>query len=323
MPPETGFGVDKVAVTFPAEPRDKRLAPVGGRRLVIEGDGRRSLWWEGLTVGPAAVDVRAREVEPGRFYAHVEFNPSRVLDPGGVSLCAVDQVVELVGRAVETSEAVLAPRVAEVDAATVSRVDLARDFLEVESPEFFIHGLRGVRRPYARRAFTYSDPARGNAETFFVGGKRNGVRLYDKHCEKPVSTRPGHVRWESVCRKDWLRPLGHVRVVGDVGDGAGLLSLAENRWRWSAMGAEVVALGRVIEKVRRSGESPALQRAFLGFLLERSYGGRSPVAKATGARFNRLQRDLNIVVTSEMFERSAGFTARLDWDSGREVIEVA
>ena len=87
------------------------------------------------------------------------------------------------------------------------------------------------------------------------------------------------------------------------------------------MGVDVVATKRVIERVQRSGLTPAEQRSFLGHLILQAQGCSTPMASSTSAKFNRLQRDLGVALGAE--SEGAGFVGRLDWDTGREVVRVA
>jgi hypothetical protein len=207
--------------------------------------------------------------------------------------------------------------------ARVKRLDIAGDFQGVEEPTFYIRGLAPMKRPYARRQYVYNNPQRGNAETFWVGSGAGGVRLYDKAQENPAAPE-GTVRWECECRSDWLERIAGIRVVEDLSDEKVAL-LAADRWEWSAMGREVSATDRVVEKVIRSELSPAKQRGFLGHCLMESRGVSAPMGKATAAAYRRLQRDLNVVLDARMFDggRGAGFVGWLDYEAGKEIVRVA
>jgi hypothetical protein len=253
-------------------------------------------------------------------WGKIECNPARLLDPEGASLCDVRSLPTALTLAWKAASQLLEP-VCGIGDARVKRLDVARDFCEVERPDFFVRGLLGVKRPWARRSFTYSDPSRNCAETLAVGSGVGMVRLYDKH-QETAKAPEGTLRWEVEARSAWLARLASIRTVEDI-NSESVAALAADRWDWSAMGVEVSAAQRVIEKVKRSGLSPAKQRSLLGHLMLVAAGERSELGKNQVTEYNRLQRDLGIVISPDMLGSSGGFVARLDWDSGREVIRAA
>jgi hypothetical protein len=149
------------------------------------------------------------------------------------------------------------------------------------------------------------------------------VRLYDKTQEHPGAP-DGMLRWECECHSDWLERIAGILIVNDLSDEK-VAILAADRWEWSAIGREVSATDRVVEKVLRSDLSPAEQRGFLGHCLLESCGVYAPIGKATAAAYRRLQRELNVVLDARTFEGGggAGFVGQLDYEAGREVLRVA
>lgn len=261
--------------------------------------------------------VGVTEVE-GQPWAKIEFNPSRVVDPDGHSLCPVVELPGAVALVVnQAAEVVGVPD--EVGEMRVKRIDVARDFTGVDRPDFYVRGLGPVKRPWARRNGVYFDPSRNGAQTLHVGSGAGSVRLYDKDAESGGNA-PGVLRWEVEARASWAQNYGGMKVLGDVSTET-VGRLAANRWEWSAMGVEVTATERVLEAVQRSGLTPAKQRSFLGHLLLQAHGMASPLSNDTASEFNRLQRGLGVVLTPDT--DGAGFVGRLDWESGREVVRVA
>ena len=253
--------------------------------------------------------------------ARVDLNPSRLVDPDGVSLCPVEEVPALVCRAIAKALAVVE---APTDMASVrlSRLDVARDF-RTSSPAAVISALGPVPRRWARRNLVHADAARGGAQTLMVGSGAGVVRLYDKAAESGGRAPDGTVRWEVEARR-WLSRFGGLSFLGDLAPGS-VSALAADRWEWSAMGVEVACgLSEIVRRVEASGLSPALRRSFLGYLIEQASGcSSSAVPSATAAKYRALQRSLSIVVSPQVFEAGSSVTRRLDWDSGEEVLRVA
>jgi len=156
-----------------------------------------------------------------------------------------------------------------------------------------------------------------------VGSGAGVVRLYDKWAESDGAAPAGTLRWEAECRTGWTQNYGSIAKVSDLRSPERASALAENRWEWSAMGVEVSARSRVIEKVQRSGLSPAKQRGFLGWLVMQSEGIASPMGFETSAEYSRLARQLGVSIGSDAAEETTGFVGRLDWETGREVLRAA
>jgi hypothetical protein len=338
-----GYGVDRLSLAFPLRDwdRDPEVWTGGiNSRPGLQGtcsyNGSVPIGGGGpLTIGGVQVFVGAREITAtGRPWGKVEFNPARVVDPDGVGLCPVSDLRSTIEAAVYVAREIVTPAV-PIDDMRVRRVDLARDFAGVDSAAFYVRGLLNVRRPWARYSAVYNDPKLGGAESLRVGSGAGMVRLYDKHEESPERAAPGHLRWEAECRRGWAENYGGVAVVTDL-NAYKLGTLASNRWEWSSMGTQIAATDRVIEKIQRAGHradcpkgckehlSAAEQRGFYGYLVFTAKGWPSPTAKATGAKYGRIARDL--AITCAILEPDvdeADITGRLDWDTGREVLRVA
>jgi hypothetical protein len=68
--------------------------------------------------------------------------------------------------------------------------------------------------------------------------------------------------------------------------------------------------------------SGAQKRSFLGWLVEQSAGVSSTIGSGhTLAKYRRLQRELGIAAPCD-FGAMLEVVRRLDWDSGREVVNV-
>jgi hypothetical protein len=319
---DRGFGVDRLSVSFPVNSYEED--PSAWSMISARNPGTpqaaetRSA---SVELGPKVrAFVGVQELPTGQTWAKVEWNPSRVEDPEGHSLCPVDAVQSTAAAALAAAgDLVEVPP--DPGTAKVRRIDVARDFQGVERPDFFVRSLGPLPRPWARRNLVHFDPSRNGAQTLMVGSGAGVARLYDKNAETEGNA-PGVLRWEVEARSSWAKNYGEVVVLADV-RAERVKQLAANRWEWSQMGVEVSAPDRVIEKVSNSGLSAAKQRSFLGWLFLQAHGVEQPIADATVAEWRRLQRQLGVTLTREDGTPAIGFVTRLDWDSGREVVRVA
>ncbi len=337
-----GLEVDRLSCSFP----------------VRDFDPQRTLWDQSMTVAPGtphAAETRSvmldlegggqvylsvKQIPERGLIGRLDFNPARIDNPDGWEGASPDRVRP-------TAELAWRRAADVVDAACglrdvrVTRLDVNRDF-KVDKPSFYVHGLRNIKRPYARKNGVWSSAAHGNAQTLHVGSGAGMARLYDKgeellskwksgraateRAEPPAPPAlPSNVlRFEYQARSRQLQRIADIRNLDDVCDERLLGVLGRNRWQWSAMGVEVAVNDRVLEKVANAGLSPRLENAFLGHLWKLSAGVPSPMGSATAAKYNRLIRQLNIVL-ADVAPGSGmpGFLGRLDYESGEEVVRVA
>lgn len=313
-------GVDRVSFSFPVRRIESRYqAWNGGESRRLTGQGEARLLRSTVDIEGGRVFVGASHIPAtGATYGKLEFNPSRFLVAG---LASVDQAVTVAQTALSSDQVqeLVEPACAFEDVA-LRRVDVARDF-EVERPEFFIRGHERIPRPYARKQYRHNNSAKGNAETLFVGGRRNGARMYDKHAENS-SYPEGTLRLEHECRSSgWLDHYGGMRTMKDL-TVSNVGRLALDRWKWGSFGAEIGAHDRVLDRIARAGLSPALRRSFIGYLFEQAHGLPSPMSNDAAARFRRLQRQLGVAFDPEP-GHGVSFVSRLDYESGGEVLRVA
>ncbi len=259
-----------------------------------------------------------------QWWGKAEFNPSRIADPGGYGLASVSQLRPAVHAVAKQLTALVEPEDHNTGSWSVKRLDLARDFSGIEQAPTLIRALAPIHRPYARLNLVHADASRLGAQTLMVGAATAGVaRLYDKHAETSGAAPVGSVRWEAECRAGWLATYGGMKRLQDVDDEAAS-RLAQNRWEWSQMGAEVAGdLNRLVGRVRDSDMSVREQRAFLGWMVEQASGACwEPPARATLAKWRKAQRDLGIASPTDLVTTGA-VMRRLDWETGREVLRVA
>jgi hypothetical protein len=325
------LGVDKVALSFPLRSFEPDPSAWSSRAESDPGTPAAALTLSGsVTLGEGddqvAAFVGVRQVPEHascQWWGKVEFNPSRVVDPRGYGLAPVSQLRPAVHAVAKQLRALVEPEDHNTGSWSVKRLDVARDFGDVEQAPTMIRALAPIHRPWARRNLVHADPSRLGAQTLMVGSGAGVVRLYDKHAETSGVAPVGSVRWEAECRAGWLGSYGGMKRLQDVNEDAAS-RLARDRWEWSQMGAEVAGdLSRLVGRVRVSGLSVREQRAFLGWMVEQAAGGAwEPPSKATLAKWRKVQRDLGIVAPTDLVTTGA-VVRRLDWDSGREVLRVA
>jgi hypothetical protein len=257
------------------------------------------------------------------WWGKAEFNPSRIVDPGGYGLAPITQLRPAVDAVSKELRALVEAEDWNTGEWSVKRLDLARDFEGIDQAPTLIRALAPIHRPYSRRNLVHADPSRLGAQTLMVGSGAGVVRLYDKHAETSGVAPVGSIRWESECRTGWLGTYGGIKRLQDVSEGSAS-RLAENRWEWSQMGAEVAGdLNRLVGRVRSSDLTVREQRAFLGWMVEQASGACwEPPSKATLAKWRKVQRDLGIASPTDLVTTGA-VLRRLDWDTGREVLRVA
>jgi hypothetical protein len=288
---------------------------------VPHGDASRPRVDHAAFVGAAQID--------GEWFGKVETNPSRFLDPLGCSLLPFDLVGQAVDAMAELAANVL-PVDEHPDTWKVTRVDVARDFLDVPDPALFVRALAPLPRPYARRSFVYRDPTRNRAETMAIGSNSGMVRLYDRHSAHGArGAEPCSLRWELEARTPWL---GGARA-GDLSP-AFFDLLAAHRWEWSACGTVVTTADGMVARVESrtcrhkrprgrceescDGLSPAKAMRLLGsYALGHAGIMRSDLPARTRRHYAMEARDLGAVVDDD-----APGSVRLDWHAGTIVGDV-
>jgi hypothetical protein len=342
-----GFGVDRLSISFPVR------SYASADRVVLGADGAvASASWQlryAARVDPdptvrhgtgpaghaAAVDEGTRR-EVGVFvsvvevagrgpFGKVECNPARFADPAGCSLLPLAQVPAALAVMWAAASEYVEPS-CRLEDANVKRVDVARDFRGVTSPSLYVEGLGPLRRPYARRSFTYNDPARANAQTLFVGSNAGGVRLYDQYAAYADKGAPeGSLRFEVEARSGWLEKLG-VRTVRTL-DAVALERVALERWEWSKMGSTVTGPVNAVQVLTRAVQAGEVKQAvadrLLGAMVRRSfgYGGAS---RRSEYRYrdvaDRLGLTAEALWNDDLSRQASG---RLDFDTGTEFLQLS
>ncbi len=210
--------------------------------------------------------------------------------------------------------------------AKVIRLDPVRDFDGVRHPGLLLDGLAGIPRGPREKVRRWSDSERNQAESLRVGPKAWGALLYDKHRETQGKAPEGRVRFEARLHTPqltsaWARDQGGIiRVVADVN---------EEKVRAIRLGAfervgyerEVSAMSTVSDAVFSCEDVSERERALLWAYLT-APGFAAGLHRNTERKYRRIAEVLG-VTPGEALEDAHKYTARLDFDSGTEVLSAA
>ncbi len=332
---DSAIGVDRCSVSFRLQDFDSEPSKWGShQRGYSDGEPVSETFSAQVEIAPgvsAFVGVRRMDVTRGNglagvdvspVFGKIEFNPSRVVDPGGSSLATVDQTFDSLQLAVDAAAGLVTPFLHDgLSSFRLKRLDAAKDFRSPIPPAALIRGLSPIPRKWARKNLVHADPSRNGAQTLLVGSNAGAVRVYDKFAETGGSVEPGTVRCEIEARGDWLRKYGGLRTMDDLHK-LGVDGLARNRFEWSAMGVEVASTSGVVDVVGQSDLTPREQMMFLGWLVSQATPyAYQPGSKAL-AKWRKIQRELNISLGPDVVG-SVGFSSRIDWESGQVVTRVS
>lgn len=320
-----GVGIDRLSVSFPVADFDRDEAAWDSISVRQPGTFEAAKQLAKTNVpgvrGVSFIGVQEVPRHPVcRWWGKVEGNPSRLVDPEGISLCPVDELPVVVRRMAMVAGEFLEPG-GPVPSWSVKRVDVARDFEGVSGGPQLVRSLGALPRAWARRNFVHADAQKHGAQTLSVGSGSGMARLYDLHAAHGAPV--GSLRAEAECRTRWLRSYGAIRTVSDLTD-SNINRLMLDRWEWSALGAEVASsVAALVDVVLSAGLSVPVRQRFIGWLVEQAAGVAVGEVMHTGWRYRALQKELGIVVAPDVLETEGAVWRRLDLDSGTEVVRVA
>jgi hypothetical protein len=293
------FGLDWLMLTFPL------AGPPEDPSALSRRSHRR---WPGIVrVGGTKAELAVR-LRRGGYWARIDFNPARALDPTGWEPCSVFDTHRAAAMAWEAALDHVSP--AEfLDTARVRRLDVTRDF-EVEDPSFFVRSLAPIPRPYARINATYRAPSSGTPATLMLGSRSGGVcKLYAK--SETV------LRFEATCRKGWLGRAA-IRYLADVTEDH-VDVLGRDRWAWSRFGTWIGSPATVIDAALRMPWRRARQERAVGTLAIRAHTGEAPRPSATDSRLEADLRALGGAFATSTADEWRPELVRLDLEAGTEV----
>ena len=306
------IGIDTLRVAFPIE--RYRTTPA-----IENVDHQRGTVWSkwhleaggsfGVGNGRAWVEASL----PGRMVG----NNTAAL-PFSDLYAAIDDLLTEVATIVDFDPAVVAPR-----RLRVPRVDIVRDFDGIETPALLIAGLGQSRQPGRSQVLRQSD--HGRAESLTVTMKTSWTATaYDKHRESRGLAPAGRVRFEARLKTRRLQGVwatrhgGPVQVVADMTEEK-MEKMARSTFDAVGFGATVMSREEVARRVATSGLSGQEQVALVGHLVYQAAGLGSPLSEGSERKYEKIARELGVRLHPDALQ--AGM--RLDWDTGRAVLDVA
>jgi len=302
---EVGF--DTVAFSFPV------YAPDRGEGVMVNG-----LYGEGTSLR----DVRTiRKLPSGGTLrsgvggrAAVEFSAKYGREDNVVHLSWDEVVANVEATCLEASDFV------EVDGHWSSgrfvRVDATRDFDGGTRWPVIAPALeRAVYLPRARSRL-FRDRQRNNSLMLAVGHSGFRAAIYDKHGESLGVAPVGRLRYEARNGRKWCDSLG-----ASLHDPGAIPLRAEWLFREARFGSKVGGVFDVLtDLLDAEGLSTSEKLRLLGWLFAEAHGADIRESATTTRKYRALARRLGIVVSEE---DRATVSARLDWDEGRLIAEVA
>jgi|tagenome__1003787_1003787.scaffolds.fasta_scaffold20951861_4 hypothetical protein len=267
-----------------------------------------------------SLHIKARRIGSG-LRCVVEYNPSRIVDPYGHSLCRIEELFYTVGVIVHQ----LTGRVeieGDVTDALVRRLDVARDF-RVADPQFYLTGLRPLHRRNGANPSLWYDEKSGAASSLRVGTSRlaharhpNHVTLYDKGLKAGTPETKGVLRWEMEGRT-WTERYGDIKTLADLTP-ARINTLAVNRWDWSRMGEVGVSEHEFVDHVWAADWLSVDEKVkFVGEFFAVRYGKRVFEGRAR-EKFNRIQKALAVTLSC-----GTAMRRKLDFLTCTEITEAS
>jgi hypothetical protein len=211
--------------------------------------------------------------------------------------------------------------------AKVVRLDLVRDFDDVEHQGDVLDGLARVPRGPTMKVRRWADGERNLAESLRVGPRAWGATLYDKWAETDGRAPEGRVRFEARLHADQLSSVwarehgGHVRVVADVAEEK-LRSLTRSAFVRCAFDREVATLTNIQQLILARADLKLNSRCML-LAYVTVPGVSSRMHRNQERRYRRLAADIGLTPAAGDVDTSAPGIVRLDFDEGREVLRAA
>ena len=315
------------SITNLAHVRASRLLEPRGK---VDGDGYTLVAGSDTLRSGARIQVDI--ANQGVPEAAVEFSAPKVANGHNVVALPLREALD-VARSVYEEASELVDWAQPFDLMRVGRLDLDRDFEQVEHAGPLLSALSKVRAPYNPKTRYYPDPEKGNAATLTRGpAARWLATLYDKHGEalhrhryaqphdkqkaqQELTQAEGRLRYELRLRPEAMGK--NLRLVRDLNDDD-LTRLRRGYFDRVGYGLEVSGMQRAAALVMEHDEWRVNSRlALLGWLLVESQGLPVEISrnKASGYR----KRAGEVGVTAADLVDMASTSVRLDFDSARMV----
>lgn len=248
-----------------------------------------------------------------------------------VALEVGDALDVLHGLYVEASQFLDIPRGHAFDESRIVRLDLVRDFHDVDCQTELLDGLAAIDQPGRSKVRRFADPSANRAETLRVGPRAWGCTLYDKHTESRGQAPQGQIRFEARLHRSQLTSAfarangGHFASVADVircgrldgtADGGASLARAQRAWFERVGFDRSISARWDIVRVMRAADLTNAQAAGLWAYLTLE-GWHQTASKNTRAKYRAIADTLGLV---PVFEGGSSpelhRSIRLDYDSG-------
>jgi hypothetical protein len=313
----------------------KRLGRIRAARLLeargpVDADGFTLVAGSDVLRSGARIEVDI--ANQGVPEAAVEFSAPKVATGSNVVALPLDQALD-VARSVYDEASELVDWETPFEQMRVNRIDVDRDFEQVDHAGPLLAALSKVRAPYSPKTRYYPDPEKGNAATLTRGpAARWLATLYDKHGEalhrhryaRPehkakaaadVKAAEGRLRYELRLRPDVMGK--HLRLVQDLNDDD-LTRLRRGYFDRVGYGLEVSGMQRAAALVMEHEEWRVDARlALIGWLAVESQGIPVEMHRHNQRRYRKRAGEVG-VAAADLLDM-ASTSVRLDFDSARMV----
>lgn len=313
------IGIDKMRVTFPVN-HDVGRQMLGLRTFrshaaaVVERDRGGAARNPGFS---GYVYVR----RDATYWGSAEFNPSRWHNPEGWECLSVTDLPATLEKIWPVLETAFEPSV-DFGSATVTRLDIARDFVEVPDADKYLKRLDTNVRSFKNLYRGHHASPTNGGWTLRLSTKTGGsVLLYDKHRESAGRCPEGTLRFE-VQMEGWLTRYGSsIRTVSDITPES-VEHAAREWWNRSNFGLPIASDPDILDEVQAllDGQRNAATMAnavFAYYLRTQSGDEASDLPPSTRRRYESILR------RAEGFRATHGHeerrVLRLDLESGKEV----
>ncbi len=296
-----------------------------------KGDGRMVLTG-GTDVLRSGARIGVDVQNQGAPEAWVEFSAPKVATGSNVVPVPLDRALE-VAREVYDEAGELVDWADRFEHLRVGRLDVDRDFEEVEHQGPLLSALSKVPAPYNPKTRYFPDPTKGGAVTLTRGpAARWLATLYSKEGEAAhrhrfaqphekartaadLAKAKGRLRYELRLRPDAMGK--HLRLVQDLNDDD-LTRLRRGYFDRVGYGLEVTGMQRAAALVMEHEEWRVDARlALLGWLFVQSQGLPVEQGRNNAARYRKRAGEVG--VTAPDLLDMASTSVRLDFDSARMV----
>jgi hypothetical protein len=204
------------------------------------------------------------------------------------------------------------------------RLDPVRDFEGVGHIGSLLDGLAVVPGRDARhKVRRFADGERNRAESLRVGPKAWGGQLYDKWAETGGRCDEGRLRYEARMHREqliseWAKKEGVVmRQVADITTEK-VERLTRRTFERVGFDREVSGVADAGQRVKQIEGTESFKAGLWAFLTLPGYG--AGVSRKTAQKYRQAAQELGLVVGQVLDADEPAVTARLDYDSGTEVL---